>query len=146
MHEGKLHAGRGRQCERRRGLLELAKNLPTEGGGSRNLVFVAFSAEECGRWGSKHYVEHPTFPAEQIRGMINLDTVGRLGDRPLAIHGTGTADEWQHIFRGCGFVTGIPNRIVPEGADGSDQMSFIEARDSRGADLHRGTCRLPPSQ
>jgi hypothetical protein len=61
-----------------------------------------------------------------LRGAINLDTVGRLLDGSIAIHATGTADEWQHIFRGCGFVTGVPNQIVPGNPEGSDQMSFIE--------------------
>ncbi len=126
--EGKLHPGADDNASGVAVMLELARNLAAEGGGSRSLVFVAFSAEECGRLGSKFYVQHPVLPAEQIRGMINLDTVGRLRDRPLAIHGTGTADEWQHIFRGCGFVTGIPSQNVPEAADASDQMSFIEGK------------------
>jgi hypothetical protein len=107
-------------------MLELARNLVSEGGGPRNLVVVAFSAEENGRLGSQHFVANPPFPLEGIRGIINLDTVGRLFDGKIAIHGTGTADEWQHIFRGCGFVTGIPSQNVPGGAEGSDQASFIE--------------------
>ena len=40
--------------------------------------------------------------------------------------GTGTADEWQHIFRGVSFVTGVESRNVPGSAEGSDQWSFIE--------------------
>jgi aminopeptidase N len=123
---GKVHPGADDNASGVAVLLELAKNIASSGGGSRNLVFVAFSAEECGRHGSRHYIEHPRFPVGEIRGMINLDGVGRLFDRKLAIHGTGTADEWQHIFRGCGFVTGIPSQNVPDFADGSDQMSFIE--------------------
>ena len=58
--------------------------------------------------------------------MINLDTVGRMGDKPVSILGTGTADEWQHIFRGASYVTGVESRNVPESAEASDQMSFIE--------------------
>ena len=107
-------------------LLELARNLVAETGGSRNLVFIAFSAEECGRLGSQHYVAHPRFPSAGIRGMVNLDTVGRLFDGKIAVHAAGTADEWQHVFRGCGYVTGIPNQIVMEGGEASDQQSFIE--------------------
>ena len=57
---------------------------------------------------------------------MNLDTVGRLFDGKIAVHAAGTADEWQHVFRGCGFVTGIPNQIVMEGGEASDQQSFIE--------------------
>ena len=124
--EGKLHAGADDNASGVAVLIELAKNLASEGGGQRNLVFVAFTAEECGLRGSRYYVEHPRFSLDGLRGVINLDTVGRLFDQPLLIHGCGTADEWQHVFRGCGFVTGIENKIVMEGAEGSDQWSFIE--------------------
>ena len=124
--EGKVHPGADDNASGVAVLLELARNLAAGGGGSRNLVVIAFSAEETARSGSRHYVEHPRFPLEAVRGVINLDTVGRLFDRELAVHGTGTADEWPHIFRGCSFVTGIKSRNVPGGAEGSDQMSFTE--------------------
>ncbi len=124
--EGRIHPGADDNASGVAVLLELARNLAAEGARSRSLVVVAFSAEECGRHGSRHYVEHPSLPAAGIRGVVNLDTVGRLRDQPLAIHGTGTASEWQHIFRGCGFVTGIQSKNVPGGAEGSDQWSFIE--------------------
>ncbi len=124
--EGRIHPGADDNASGVAVLIELARNLAGEGGGSRNLVLVAFSAEEAGRLGSRHYVEHPCFPLSGLRGVINLDTVGRLEGGALQILGTGTADEWQHIFRGCGFVTGIANQIVPGLAESSDQWSFIE--------------------
>lgn len=125
--EGKIHFGADDNASGVAIMLELARNLAAEGGGPRNLVVIAFSAEECGRLGSQYYVKHPQLPAAGIRAVINLDTVGRLFDGKLAIHGTGTADEWPHIFRGCGFVTGIPNTFVPSATEGSDQESFIAA-------------------
>ncbi len=124
--QGQLHPGADDNASGVAVMLELARNLAAEGGGARTLVCVAFSAEECGRRGSQYYVEHPSLPVSGMRGAINLDTVGRLLDGKVAIHAAATADEWQHIFRGCGFVTGIPNQIVPGGGEASDQMSFIE--------------------
>jgi hypothetical protein len=124
--EGTIHPGADDNASGVAVLLELAGNLASEGGYSRTLVLVAFSAEESGRAGSRHYVEHSRFPAEGIRGVINLDTVGRLNDGDLSILGTATADEWPHIFRGCSFVTGVGSRNVPEAVEASDQMSFIE--------------------
>ena len=123
--EGKIHPGADDNASGIAVLIELARNIASQGPGARNLVVVAFSAEECGRLGSQYYVEHPRFPLTGVIGMINLDTVGRLFDKPIAIHGTDTADEWQHIFRGAGFVTGIPSKNIIGFADGSDQLSFI---------------------
>ena len=125
--EGKIHVGADDNASGVSVMLELARNLADSGGGSRTLVCVAFSAEECGLHGSKFYIEHPARPAGGIQAMINLDTVGRLFDNKLAIHGTGTATEWPHIFRGCGFVTGIDSKNVKEFADGSDQKAFVAA-------------------
>jgi len=123
---GQVHPGADDNASGVAVLLELARTLAAESDNGRNLVFAAFSAEECGRWGSRHYVEHPTFPAAGVRGMVNLDTVGRLGNGKIAVHACGTAREWQHVFLGCGYVTGIPNQIVMGGGEGSDQQSFIE--------------------
>jgi S1-C subfamily serine protease len=58
--------------------------------------------------------------------MVNLDTVGRLGERPLTVFGSGTAREWVHIFRGAGYVSGVPIRDVADDFGSSDQTSFIE--------------------
>ncbi|HRW52356.1 MAG TPA: M20/M25/M40 family metallo-hydrolase, partial [Phycisphaerae bacterium] len=125
--EGKVHPGADDNASGVAVMLELARNLAAEGAAPRSLVVIAFSAEECGRLGSQHYVKHPSSPVEDIRGVINLDTVGRLFDGAISIHGTATADEWPHIFRGCGFVTGVPNKFVPKSTEGSDQESFIAA-------------------
>ena len=39
---------------------------------------------------------------------------------------TGTATEWQHIFRGAGFTTGVEGRMIPDSLESSDQKSFID--------------------
>jgi hypothetical protein len=125
--EGSVHPGADDNASGVAVLLELAKSVAAEGQLSRNVVFAAFAAEEAGRAGSKHFVTNTGgLPASGIRGVINLDTVGRLGDGPVSVLGTGTADEWQHIFRGCSFVTGVDSKNVPGSMEGSDQMSFIE--------------------
>ena len=108
-------------------MLELARVLEGKPR-PRTLVFVAFTAEETGRLGSRHYVRHAgDYPVDRVIAMLNLDTVGRLGDRALVLFGTGTADEWVHIFRGAGYVTGVPIRTVADDFGSSDQTSFIEA-------------------
>jgi len=39
-------------------------------------VFLLFSGEEAGLLGSQHYVEHPLFPLERTKIVINFDMIG----------------------------------------------------------------------
>jgi aminopeptidase N len=64
---------------------------------------------------------------EKCIGVINLDTVGRLGDKKLLVLNSNSASEWKHIFMGCGYVTGVEADMVTQDLDASDQKSFIEA-------------------
>jgi len=144
--EGKPHTGADDNASGVSVMLELAKALKASGQPSRTLIFIAFSAEEAGLRGSAYYVEHPRLPLDQLIGVINLDTVGRLGSDKVSVLGTGTASEWQHIFRGAGFVTGVESRLIPDSMQSSDQMSFIRKNvpaiqlfTTVGADYHRPT-------
>jgi hypothetical protein len=124
--EGKIHPGADDNASGVSVMLELAKAIAAGEKPQRTLVFVAFAGEEAGLLGSRHYVEHPPFPLDKTIGVINLDTVGRLFDRKLSVLATGSASEWQHIFRGAGFVTGVEGRMIQEGLESSDQKSFID--------------------
>jgi hypothetical protein len=124
---GQIHPGADDNASGIAVMLELARSLSGKPL-PRTLVFIAFTGEESGKLGSRHYVRHAgAYPAEDIIAMLNLDTVGRLGERPLILFGTGTADEWVHIFRGAGYVTGVPVKTVADDFGSSDQTAFIEA-------------------
>ena len=78
--------------------------------------------------GSKHYLENAIrYPVEGMIAMIHLDSVGRLDERPLLALGTGTADDWAHILRGAGYVSGVEVKPVADDIGSSDQTSFIVA-------------------
>ena len=124
--EGKVHPGADDNASGVAVMLELARVMAAGERPPRDVVFIAFTGEEAGRLGSKHYAAHPVRPLAGTEGMINLDTVGRLGTQKITALGTGTATEWQHIFRGASFVTGIESRSVPESIESSDQVSFTE--------------------
>jgi uncharacterized Zn-binding protein involved in type VI secretion len=124
--EGKVHPGADDNASGVAVLIEMTRALAAGDKPPRTIIFAAFTGEEAGRLGSKYYAEHPVFPLGKMEGVINLDTVGRLGTQKLTALGTGTATEWQHIFRGASFVTGVESRNVPESIESSDQMSFIE--------------------
>jgi len=42
----------------------------------RSLVFIAFTAEESGLLGSKHYAAHPTWDLAKTAAVLNLDGIG----------------------------------------------------------------------
>jgi hypothetical protein len=43
----------------------------------RSVVFILFGAEEQGVKGSEYYIAHPYVPNGQVKGFINLESVGR---------------------------------------------------------------------
>jgi membrane-associated protease RseP (regulator of RpoE activity) len=59
--------------------------------------------------------------------MINLDTVGQLGQDALTIFGNYSAREWVHIFRGVGYVTGVPIKQSTLDTGNGDEKRFIDA-------------------
>lgn len=75
-------------------MLELAGRF-TETALESNILFIAFSGEEKGLYGSNYFVDHPTVPLEEVNYMINMDMVGRLKeDSTLAVYGIGTSPSW----------------------------------------------------
>jgi hypothetical protein len=127
-NRGKIHPGADDNASGVAVLLELARVLAKGPQPDRTIVFAAFSGEEEGKLGSRYYVEHEKqYPATRCIGMVNMDTVGRLGKNKLLILGTASAKEWVHIFRGASFVTGVDLQTVSAELDSSDQKSFQDA-------------------
>ncbi|MCP5005263.1 MAG: M20/M25/M40 family metallo-hydrolase, partial [Planctomycetes bacterium] len=128
-NEGKIHPGADDNASGISVLLELGRLLGKKWKPGRTIVFVAFSAEEAGKLGSLHYVkEFGKYPVSGAMAMINLDTVGQLGTDALTIFGSYSAREWVHIFRGAGYVTGVPIKQSTLKIGNGDEMSFIAAR------------------
>ena len=88
---------------------------------SNSYLFIAFGAEEMGLLGSKHYVNNPLLPLEEIRVMINLDMVGRLRNQQLQVGGVGTARESEEIV----------TRLIPH-----DSLALSTTREGFGASDH----------
>lgn len=79
-------------------IIELARQFARDKRNKRTLIFIAFSGEEEGLFGSNFYVNNPVFPLDKTIAMINLDMVGRLKDNKLTVGGTGTASDWKTIL------------------------------------------------
>lgn len=124
---GQIHNGADDNASGVAVLLEVARVLRAQLRPERSVVFVAFSGEEWGRKGSRFYVRAARqHPVAAVIGMLNLDTVGRLGKGQLQVLGCGTATEWPHIVRGIGFTTGVQAQAIADDPGGSDQQSFVE--------------------
>ncbi|HYM93787.1 MAG TPA: M20/M25/M40 family metallo-hydrolase, partial [Chitinophagaceae bacterium] len=81
-------------------LIELARMLKSSKDKKNNYLFIAFSGEELGLFGSKYFTEHPTIDLKNVDYMINMDMVGRLNDSThvITIGGYGTSPEWSDVF------------------------------------------------
>jgi Zn-dependent M28 family amino/carboxypeptidase len=99
-----IHHGADDNASGTAAIIELARlfagqNRDSNGAGKnkRTLIFIAFSGEEDGVFGSKYYVNNPVFPLDKTIAMINLDMVGRLNGNKLNIGGIGTASEFRKL-------------------------------------------------
>ncbi|MGD9020574.1 MAG: M28 family peptidase [Lysobacterales bacterium] len=127
-NEGQVHFGADDNASGVAVMLELARTLGKSMEPARAVVFAAFTGEEAGLKGARHYVGNmQRYPAEKAMGNLNIDTVGRLGDNKLLVLGSASAREWKFIFMGASFVTGVETEMPTQELDASDQVAFIEA-------------------
>jgi len=109
-------------------LLEMASRLTLVANMERPVVFVAFTGEETGRKGSRYFVQNEKrYPVSSVTGMINLDTVGRLGKGKLIILGAASAKEWGTLFQEAAKPLKLEIAESTQDLDSSDQKSFHEA-------------------
>jgi hypothetical protein len=95
----------------------------------RDIVFVAFSAEERGLIGSSMFVHAPPdgLRTADIFAMLNMDMVGRLGDAPLQVLGGESAEEWPDIVGPACERRAIDCIVSGGGFGSSDHSSFFAA-------------------
>ncbi len=64
-----------------------------------NYLFIAFSGEEYGLFGSKYFTQSPTIVLGDVACMINLDMVGRMNkENTLVVNGVGTSPIWKPLL------------------------------------------------
>ena len=91
-----IHNGADDNASGTAALIELSKQLKKSKLKNNNYLFIAFSGEELGLYGSKYYTEHPTVDFTKTNYMINMDMIGRLNDSThgFTIGGYGTSPVW----------------------------------------------------
>ena len=91
-----IHNGADDNASGTAALIELSKQLKNSKLKNNNYIFIAFSGEELGLFGSKYYTEHPAVDLTKTNYMINMDMVGRLNDSThgFTIGGYGTSPVW----------------------------------------------------
>jgi aminopeptidase YwaD len=107
-------------------LIEMAGRFAgTKGSHKRSLVFVAFTGEEVGMFGSKHFTENPGIDLSKVNAMINFDMVGRLKDsRDFNLGGVGTADSLKERATAVTDTNLLKLTFTEEGSGPSDHASF----------------------
>ncbi|WP_283430745.1 M28 family peptidase [Neorhodopirellula lusitana] len=111
-------------------LLQSAERLVKKLSGLQNrrrLLFIAFTGEERGLLGSKHYVKYPRFPIGDTVAMVNMDMVGRLQDNELTVYGTESASVMNELLDQANQTAAFDLFRVGSGYGPSDHSSFYEA-------------------
>ncbi len=104
-------------------ILESARILK-QIGLQKDVVFIGFTGEEKGLWGSNYYTKNPTIDLSKVTAMINLDMVGRLDEsRGLAVHGVGTSPKWNEVIS-TNNTDSLKLTIRESGVGPSDHTSF----------------------
>lgn len=152
----KLHPGADDNASGVAGLLEIAEYLADQHqqgalGLVRDVYFVAWSGEEIGTFGSRHFVKElkKKLGTETLRGKVcaylNLDMIGRLRQK-LILSGIGSSHAWRREVERRNAPIGLPLGLVQDVNLRTDTTSFyphgvpiLHAFTGAHEDYHRPT-------
>ena len=138
LHRGEpaIHNGADDNASGMAVMLQLARDLrQMDEARGNDYLFIAFSGEEKGLYGSNWWTKHPTLPHRELNYMINLDMVGRARHAPRPRH------QWRgHFARPGSEVTSRMPRSA-EASEGEDQRRAASDR----AITPASTCKDVPA-
>jgi len=125
--EHKIHYGADDNASGTAAILEIAKWIKNKNLHHYNYMFINFSGEELGLYGSKAFIKDQKIDSAHIAYMINMDMVGRLNDstHSLELGGVGTSPVWKDVVE-----MGNKNFKITTDSSGtgpSDHTSFYNA-------------------
>jgi aminopeptidase YwaD len=127
--DGQIHNGADDNASGVAALIELARVVKKKKRRykNNNYIFVAFTAEELGLIGSKHFVEKQE-PIDLMNYMVNMDMIGHLDStsKTLVINGVGTSPLWKEKLEKIRFNQKKIAKIktTESGIGASDHTSF----------------------
>lgn len=125
-----IHNGADDNASGTAAMIELAKKVNSSKLKNHNYLFIAFSGEELGLFGSKYFTDNPTIDLNAVSYMINMDMVGRLNDssKTITVGGYGTSPLWGELYNLKGkkglYSDGLNFRFDSSGTGPSDHTSF----------------------
>jgi hypothetical protein len=95
----------------------------------RSVLFITFSGEEKGLFGSRQYVQSPLFPIDSTVAMINMDMIGRNHPDTLYLEGAALSPDLTEIVKAenksIGFTLITKEELY---FGGSDHASFYKKK------------------
>ncbi|MES1224246.1 MAG: M20/M25/M40 family metallo-hydrolase, partial [Bacteroidota bacterium] len=121
-----VHNGADDNASGTAALIELARMLKNSKIKNTNFLFIAFSGEELGLFGSKYFADNPTIDLTSVNYMINMDMVGRFSDstHALTVGGYGTSPTWSATIATNNPKDFFVVKIDSSGTGPSDHTSF----------------------
>lgn len=125
-----IHNGADDNASGTAAMMELARLLKGSKQKTSNYLFIAFSGEELGLFGSKYFTENPTVDLGKVTYMINMDMLGRLNAAApsITIGGYGTSPVWSSTYAVKGkkalYSGPLQYKFDSSGTGPSDHTSF----------------------
>lgn len=121
-----IHNGADDNASGTAAVIEIARLLSEGPRPERSVLFLAFTGEERGLWGSTYFVGNPTVDLDGVVAMLNLDMVGRVVDDAVTVFGFATAEEWDAVVDQANASLANPLAVAkaPDGFGPSDHAAF----------------------
>lgn len=121
-----IHNGADDNASGTSAVIEIARILSEGPRPERSVLFLTFTGEERGLWGSTYFVGNPTVALDDVVAMLNLDMVGRVVDDAVTVFGFATAQEWDTVVDDANASLANPLAVAkaPDGFGPSDHAAF----------------------
>jgi aminopeptidase YwaD len=118
-----IHPGADDNASGTAGVMEAARFVKQSPFTNYNYIFIAFSAEEKGLLGSRHFTVSDAYDMKKVNYMLNFDMLGRVENNTFSLIGTGSSPVWDSIIEKH-TPEAYTIKKSPGGTGGSDHTSF----------------------